>query len=76
MRNRKTKQTAEFILNVTLNKGNDLQGNMEFVSTGEKVAFNGVLDMLELMQSKLGQFDMPETSTKFRSWNEETKEEK
>ncbi|MGE5423697.1 MAG: hypothetical protein ACM3QW_10565 [Ignavibacteriales bacterium] len=70
-KDRVPKKQAEFILSVSLGETNELQGKLEFVPTGERASFNGVLDMLELMQNKLDNYGVPQTTAKLRSWDRE-----
>ena len=44
----KVKRPAEFIINVSLSAGNDLQGYLEFVPSGETCRFSSVMDMMRL----------------------------
>jgi hypothetical protein len=67
----KVKRPAEFIVNVSLSSSNDLQGHLEFVPSGETAGFSSVMDMLMLMQAKMDEYGVPQSTTILRSWNEE-----
>ncbi|MGI6468400.1 MAG: hypothetical protein GXZ09_10515 [Syntrophomonadaceae bacterium] len=67
----KVKRPAEFIINVSLSSSNDLQGHLEFVPSGETCRFSSVMDMMRLMQAKMDEYGIPQSTTIMRTWNEE-----
>lgn len=68
------KRPAEFIINVSLSGSNDLQGHLEFVPSGETCRFSSVIDMMRLMQSKMDEYGIPQSTTILRSWKEDTRQ--
>ena len=76
MATNKVKRPAEFIVNVSVSSSNDLQGHLEFVPSGETTGFSSVMDMLMLMQTKMNEYGVPQSTTILRSWNEEAPQEK
>jgi hypothetical protein len=71
MSTNKVRRPAEFIVNVSLTAGNDLQGHLEFVPSGETCSFSSVMDMMRLMQAKMDEYGVPQSTTIFRSWKDE-----
>lgn len=76
MSTKPVKRPAEFIVNVSLSTSHDLQGHLEFVPSGETTGFSSVMDMLMLMQTKMNEYGVPQSTTILRSWNEEAPQEK
>jgi len=70
------KRPAEFIVNVSLSASNDLQGYLEFVPSGETCRFSSVMDMMRLMQAKMDEYGIPQSTTIFRTWKEEARQGK
>ena len=71
MSTNKVKRPAEFIVNVSLSASNDLQGNLEFVPSGETSRFSSVMEMMRLMQAKMDEYGIPQSTTILRTWNDE-----
>ena len=67
---------AEFIVNVSLSANNDLQGNLEFVPSGETCKFSSVMEMMRLMQGKMDEYGIPQSTTILRTWKEEARQGK
>lgn len=65
------KRPAEFIVNVSRSGNKDLQGRLEFVPSGETAEFSSVMDMMRLMQAKLDEYGVPQSTTILRSWNDQ-----
>ena len=76
MATNKAKRPAEVIVNVSVSSSNDLQGHLEFVPSGETTGFSSVMDMLMLMQAKMNEYGVHQSTTILRSWNEEAPQEK
>lgn len=72
----KVKRPAEFIVNVSLSASSDLQGYLEFVPSGETCRFSSVTDMMRLMQAKMDEYGIPQSTTILRSWNEKARQGK
>lgn len=72
----KVKRPAEFIVNVSLSASNDILGHLEFVPSGETSSFSSVMDMMRLMQAKVDEYGVPQSTTIFRSWNEKARQGK
>lgn len=76
MQTKQVKHPADFIVNVSLNTNNDLQGTMEFIPSGEITGFSSFMNMMVKMQTKMDDYGLPQSTTLLRCWDEEPNPEK
>lgn len=59
---------SEFVIRVKSGEGINIKGKVEHVKTGQVQFFNDFLELIMLIQSKLDEYNYPQSDTELRTF--------